>query len=419
MQRLLLAIIILEIPIQVDTYLFHQEKDAAYGAVAGLNCSITTICLVVLYVSWLFERALEAGGPNRPVIRVSFPAVCYLAVVALSALVADDWSLALFDAFVLGQAFLLYLYISNRVRTREDICFLVTMIGAAVLIEAVIMIGVWCAGRDVSISVVRATVEGSRTAGTMGSPVTAASYLALLLAPVVSILFTPLGRREKLLAAAAVCLGIMALILTGSRGAWIAFFVSGLLFLGLSWRRGCAPRWMPVAVAVGTIVVLLTSHHLIVKRVYGDDRGSAVGRIPLIQMGLRIIENHPVTGVGAGNCHHAVLVEAGAAAYRTEWLYTVHNKYILVGAETGIVGLVFFVWFLSATIRQGWRGWAFRDPTLSPIALALVAAIVGQMIHMSVDVFNGRQQVEMLWCCAALAAAISYVKKEAPAVAIE
>ena len=133
-------------------------------------------------------------------------------------------------------------------------------------------------------------------------------------------------------------------------------------------------------------------------------------------MGLRIIEDHPVLGVGAGNCHHALLAEAGAATYRTVWLHAIHNKYVLVAAETGILGLIFFLWFLCATVRQGWAGWNFRDRMLSPIALGLTAAILGQMVHMSVDRFNARSDVQMLWCCAGLVAAISCMKQEVVAV---
>jgi O-antigen ligase len=80
--------------------------------------------------------------------------------------------------------------------------------------------------------------------------------------------------------------------------------------------------------------------------------------------------------------------------------------------ETGIVGLSAFLLFLLTTIRTGWRAWLRRDRLLSPIALALILAMVGQMVHMFVDVFISRPQVQSLWLCAALVAAIGRIDIE-------
>src|SRR5689334_19620737 len=51
-QRLMLAIIAVEIPIQLDKYFFFQEPMANLGSIGGLNISVTTICLCVLYALW-------------------------------------------------------------------------------------------------------------------------------------------------------------------------------------------------------------------------------------------------------------------------------------------------------------------------------------------------------------------------------
>jgi O-antigen ligase len=121
--------------------------------------------------------------------------------------------------------------------------------------------------------------------------------------------------------------------------------------------------------------------------------------------------------VGAGNCHLAARRIADNSPYRSEWYYTVHCKYLLVWVETGILGLAAFLAFLLGTIRQGWRIWRAGDPLLSTVALALIAGVAGHMIHMAVDVFNSRQQVQILWCCAGIVAALVHVQPSA-AVAV-
>ena len=52
-RKILLAVVVLEIPIQVDKYFGHNETEALYGAISGYNISLTTICLPLLFAMWL------------------------------------------------------------------------------------------------------------------------------------------------------------------------------------------------------------------------------------------------------------------------------------------------------------------------------------------------------------------------------
>jgi len=53
LQRFLLAVVILDIPIEFGTYLFYRPLDAARGALKGLSISATTLALAALYISWV------------------------------------------------------------------------------------------------------------------------------------------------------------------------------------------------------------------------------------------------------------------------------------------------------------------------------------------------------------------------------
>jgi O-antigen ligase len=58
------------------------------------------------------------------------------------------------------------------------------------------------------------------------------------------------------------------------------------------------------------------------------DRGSAESRIPLMNLALRIIEDHPVLGLGANN-FTVVMDQYLSAEFRRGFLFAVHNKYLL------------------------------------------------------------------------------------------
>lgn len=96
--------------------------------------------------------------------------------------------------------------------------------------------------------------------------------------------------------------------------------------------------------------------------------------------------------------------------YVGAWLYVVHNKYLLVWAETGIFALIAFLTFLLVTAYRGWQVWRRGDRFLSPLALAFTAAVIGQMVHMNFDIFNAQAQVQGLWLVAALLAAMHNIQ---------
>jgi len=405
-QRLLLGIIIIEIPIQLDVYLRYQEEAAALGAIGGVNLSLTTLCLAVLYALWLAELLAKKSTPRRPLVRLSLPLIAYLGAVMVSAIGARDTNLAGFQIFLLLQAFLLYLYVVHSVRSRQDILFVVTMLIIGLILQSLMMIGVRFVGHDISVGNISARIDSfSRVSGTFGSPNAAGSYLTLLLAPAMSVLLTRVRPGYKWLAALGFGLGSLALIFTLSRGSWIGFVVSISILCLLAWRRGWLSPTVPVIVVILALILFLPLQEVISVRLFGDDAGAAQSRIPLMRLAFRMIHDNPVLGVGANN--FSIMIQRYATAeFGSEWLYTVHNQYLLLWAETGIVGLVAFIWLLLAILHRGWQSWKSADRFLSPIALGFTAAILGHMAHMFVDFFIQRPQVQLLWLIAALITAI-------------
>lgn len=414
LRKLLLTLIILDIPLQLDIHPGYRTEAAGLGALAGWSISITTLSLVVLYALWLGELVTKAEPRSRPLLRVNLPLALYLAFAALSLVVARDVTLSLFEVFLLSQMFLLYIYIASTVRTRQDVVFIVTMLFTGLVLESLIMIGLGYVGQSFSVAGISgridvargATEQFSRTAGTIGSPNTAASYLMFLLTPALSVLITPLGRGYKWLAALAFGLGGMSLILTLSRGAWIAFALSVTILCVSAWRRGWLPRTVPFILVVVVALASLLFYSAISARLLGYDLGSAYSRVPLMKLAFRMIEDNPVLGVGANNFGLATK-EYITPELRGEFLWAAHNKYLLVWAEIGTGGVLAFIWFLLTTARQGWQGWKVSDRFLSPLALGFMAAVVGQMAHMFVDVFHSRPQVQLLWLIAGLLTAVS------------
>ena len=412
-RKLFLAIILLDIPFQLDIRLGYRAEAAELGTIVGLSVSATTVCLVILYALWFAETLTKSPRPHsRTSVRTSRPLVLYLAFAGLSVIVARDPTLSFYGMFLMVQMFLLYFYVVGTVRSRQDVLFIVVILLIGLVAEALIMIWVHMAGRDFSFAGISTRVDPqftmgprSRGGGTIGSPNTAASYLSLLLAPALSLLMTQLGPRSKWLATLAFGLAGVALVLTFSRGGWAAFAFSATILCLLAWRRGWLRLRVAFVIAAVGLPGLLLFRDPILARLFGYDLGAAYARIPLMKLAFRMIVDNPVLGVGVNN-FGAIIREYATPEFGQEWLYTVHNKYLLIWAEMGFGGLVAYVWFLVETIRRGWQCSRVNDRFLSPLALGLSAAIAGQMGHMFIDIFNSRPQVQLLWLVAGLITAM-------------
>jgi O-antigen ligase len=158
-------------------------------------------------------------------------------------------------------------------------------------------------------------------------------------------------------------------------------------------------------------LILLPFVGVVTDRLTQSDEGSASSRVPLIELTTGLLRHHPVTGVGVNNVG-IVMRESASLDFGRDWIYTVHNKYLLVWAEAGIGALLAFLWFLVATVRRGFALWRGSHPYFGPLGLALAAAVCGEMVQMLVEIFQSRPQVQLLWLIAGLLVAISRIESE-------
>ena len=124
-------------------------------------------------------------------------------------------------------------------------------------------------------------------------------------------------------------------------------------------------------------------------------------------MSFRMFEVSPLFGVGPNNQTVAMRPYAQSAAFRGGFVYVVHNRYVQVLVETGIAGLLAFLFFLLSTLRHGWHAWLCDAGNASAVALGFTAGLLGDLVHMNMDTFNGRFQVQQLWLVAGLMIALA------------
>lgn len=351
---------------------------------------------------------------------IGIPLVVYILTVALSIFVAAVPELALFDVFLLAQAYAIFFYLANRLKTYSDLVFgiqtlAVTMLAQGILIVGLGGLGASAVGKKFSIGPMGLSVwPDGRVAGSLTSAVVAGSLIAILWLVVLPLNLTTRGQRTWVLTGLSLVFGLFGILLTQTRGALLTVGV-GAIIIGVCMFQ---KRWLPFwAIALSLFMAIASAHPLAMmlqKRVVSGDDGSAESRMHLSLIALQTIKKQPIFGHGAGNCHLACLPVANSGAFRSEWYYTIHCKYLLVWVETGIIGLVAFLVGLGNSIRQGLVAWRQRHRYLSPLGLGCVAAIVGHMVHMLVDIFNSRSQVQTLWTILGITAAVYQLSLTSP-----
>src|SRR5918995_1198934 len=136
LRKLLLAVIILDIPLGIDIHLGFRSEMAGLGALGGYNLSVSLICLALLYALWLGEFVCRKGPRVSPRLRESLPLILYVAALLISTLIATDAALSAFQVFLYLQMLLLFVYVASTVRTREDVLFIGATLVLGLIIES-------------------------------------------------------------------------------------------------------------------------------------------------------------------------------------------------------------------------------------------------------------------------------------------
>ncbi len=219
-----------------------------------------------------------------------------------------------------------------------------------------------------------------------------AGYFILTL-PVALALALHCKRLFQVLAAVLSVLMMSGLILTRSRGGWIAFIIAlAVVFVpSLIAKRIALKKWLLLgAIMLSGIALglILAPSKAIAQRAEsistmispGTEGQSAVERVAMLEAGIEIIRDYPIFGVGPRAW------PAVRAAYLTGIKFLPrfpHNAYLRTAAETGIPGLILLIIALAITLIPLIKNSFSRT---GPILLTGIAAgLLSIMLHVGVD----------------------------------
>ncbi|MDX6585733.1 MAG: hypothetical protein QOI31_206 [Solirubrobacterales bacterium] len=386
----------------------------------GSALSFTKLAGAILVLSWIASFTSRVHGRNtlwnrHPIL--SFSIIAFCAWVTLSFVWAEKPSVVPAESLRLLLTAALFLILYEAIRTPQHIRMVLGAFIAGATFAA--LYGV-VAQPDASQFAYAAGSEGlNRIAGTVGDPNVLAATLAAGLMISVA-MGAAQGRSSivRVLCFSAALLCLAGVFLTGSRGGLVALAGAVIAAIAL------APRHRALALLVGIMIsVAGTYYYADIAPQAARDRLSladgGTGRTDIWKVGWRMIEDKPLTGVGAANFQissiHYLLAEPGALkddTYVADKPAVAHNAFINVLAEYGIPGLVFFMMIVIGSIAAAYRAakefGRRSDPGMELIAVSVAVALVALL---AADMFVSEHFNKQLWLLMAMCPAMLAVAR--------
>ncbi len=338
----------------------------------GLTLRLDDFLIIVVGLAWLAKTALykELGlvfktPLNRPIAVYSFAAIFATGL----GMIAGRVTLLGGSFFVLKyiEYFVIYFMVVNNLRERRQFeRFLLAFLGTAAVAS---LIGIRQVPSGARVS---APFEGSGA-----EPNTFGGYLVLMLALVAALYLTSASLRRKALLACLAVLILLPLLYTLSRASYLALLpLAGALF---AWSD--RKRFLASLFTISLLLLPFLTPKPIVDRVlYTVSQRFERGQIVLggIRLDTSTSERlaswqevvfqdwwkHPVFGYGVTGYHF------------------LDAQYPRVLAETGLVGLIAFLWLQVSLFRRARVVLkAARDPLFKGVALGVLAGFIALITH--------------------------------------
>ncbi|MBI1354843.1 MAG: hypothetical protein GC160_10890 [Acidobacteria bacterium] len=221
--------------------------------------------------------------------------------------------------------------------------------------------------------------------------------LLVFLALVASLLFgTSVRRAMWTWRAVAVCLAA-GLVLTFTRSVWLA-----LLALAAYFVAQARPKLLWLA-PIGVVALLAASPAALQQRVRSiGDASANAGRLLMWKTGARMIEDHPLFGVGperVGPLFRDYL-DPDVTELPPAYYGHLHSIYVHFPAERGLPALLFLLWLLGKILLDHARALRRTPPGRSDDRAAIQAGLAGTLAVLVVGAFDvtlGDSEVLALW----------------------
>jgi O-antigen ligase len=323
-------------------------------AAAQLSIAVAQILLAVASLCWLIAHVSRRERLEAPAF--FWPLVGYAMLTLLAAGFSRDPVVSVTDCKQIALFMLVpVVYDFARGARARGLVTVILTIGAISALIGIIQYGI------LNYDILR-----RRPQGTLSHWMTYSGTLMLVICAAVARLLH--DTRDRSWAAVVMPALVAGLVLTGTRSAWVGAMAGvGVLFLLRDFR-------LVALLPLLTAIILAVAPAQLTDRIYSmvDLNDPTVrDRAAMLQAGVAIVKDHPLTGVGPDMVRH-VYPEYRVAGAVQELNIHLHNVPMHIAAERGLPALGVFLWFIGSAL-VGLRALIARSRSLMLVATALAA----------------------------------------------
>lgn len=363
----------------------------------GIPVSLTGSCTVLLIGWWFIEGIGTYQSRGRLFGGLGWPILGLWAMSLCSLFVSTAPRFGLFALINLAYFTALFVYLANAITTREHLRSVIAWLLIAVGLTSVAAIAEYSLDRTGVLSMLGllaeedtmtlvSAAEVKRAGGLLGAANGLATVLAQLLPLMLTLFLTPVSGLRKAPLALGLAVGVLALIATYSRGGWLAFAVVVPMAIGLM-STGHVSDAQKASLKKAVLLLLMLAalaaplYGNIYTRLTEDDLGSAQSRWPMMRVAWRMIQDNPLFGVGLSNYEEAMFrYDQGSDRIHQFFPWPVHNIYLNITAEIGIIGGLCFLLVCGLSLWQGVRAMRAPDPFLRATAIGLMTGLIAYLL---------------------------------------
>lgn len=366
------------------------------GGPAFDPAAMLSVAFLFAGLLWMAAQSREPLAPASPVVK---PMAALVLTSTVSVVVSPNVTGAAVDVVKLATVVLILIVLNQVFLTPRAIRLI---LGAVVISSVVPMVA--AAYQFVTNSGLHESGSFSRVQGTFSHPNPFAIYLTLLIVMGAAV-FRYLSPARKLLLLVFMGGWGACLLLTYTRSAWLAT-IAGVLVVGLFQGKRVVAVFGLVLIGLLFLVPSTAARFADLEReqtVSGAAGNSLVWRIGYWKQAIDL--NHdPLLGNGLRSIKETTDIEKEP-----------HNDFIRVFVETGVIGLLAYVWLIATLWRTGKR--AIRNTAegsfLHGVAVGFFGCVAAFVLLSIVS--NVITQLVIFWYFAAFTAAAVAAPRLAPA----
>lgn len=391
-EKLLTAAFVLSLPISMGFMLMDRPESTNSAVNLTVKLYLCDFFLILLVIRWLSKLLISKYDSKQSIWRnkLFIPFALWISMGIISYFSAVDKTAVVVGIIRMIRIFLTFFVIYHYVRGQKEIHFILNCLLLGLLIQSLIMFAQYATnslfiglpGGPETLDIVG---EIPRPYGTMGHSSHFAKFSGLILPIALAYVFFTQKLRNRLYMFSIWACGSLALILTISRAGILTWFLSVILFfVGIIILRIVPVRRSLSYLMIFILLFIITAGILFkiggerLESRIKEDEGSFAVRIPMWEVAINVIKAHPIIGVGLNN--YTLVHQRYDHTYEhISFVFPapVHNLFLLYAAETGIPGLIFFLWFIWELLKGALRCISRLDtPMDKSIYLCIIIGVI-------------------------------------------